>query len=184
VLRGSLAPGWANNSASRVRGAPLDFEPHVAAPSARQVAEARVWFLSCRQIRERDAQNRRNASPCDRHAQVCGAWPGRACSNSLESCRSCSCRGGYSPADYGLAGMAAAISGVLAIAGDTGVVASLVRQPEIDEEAEATGFWVALAGAWPRRRDRGLCTAPGAVRSPIPHVTGWNLGHTMAIRLV
>ncbi len=52
-----------------------------------------------------------------------------------------------SPADYGLAGMAAAVSGVLAIAGDTGVVASLVRQPDIDEVAEATAFWVALAGA-------------------------------------
>lgn len=52
-----------------------------------------------------------------------------------------------SPADYGLAGMAAAVSGVLAIAGDTGVVAALVRQPDIDEGAEATGFWVALAGA-------------------------------------
>ena len=52
-----------------------------------------------------------------------------------------------SPADYGLAGMAMSVTGVLAIAGDTGVVAALVRQAEIDEVAEATGFWVGLVGA-------------------------------------
>lgn len=52
-----------------------------------------------------------------------------------------------SPSDYGLAGMAAAVSSVLAIAGDTGVVAGLARQREIDGVAEATGFWVSLGGS-------------------------------------
>jgi PST family polysaccharide transporter len=77
------------------------------------------------------------------------------------------------PTDYGLVGMATAISGLLSVLGDAGMIAALVRSAEIDEVSEATAFWLALA-----------CAASlTAISLAIAPVLGWFYGDHLVTRL-
>lgn len=50
------------------------------------------------------------------------------------------------PSDYGVLGMAATVTGFLGVVGDSGMTNAVMRLEHIDETAEATAFWLSLAG--------------------------------------
>ncbi len=52
------------------------------------------------------------------------------------------------PADYGLMGMAATVSGFVGVVGDVGVSSIVVRLPNLDAEAEVTAFWLSIMGGF------------------------------------
>lgn len=52
------------------------------------------------------------------------------------------------PSDYGLVGMASAVTGILAVVADAGIVAAVVRAETVNDAVEATAFWVSLVGAF------------------------------------
>jgi O-antigen/teichoic acid export membrane protein len=64
------------------------------------------------------------------------------------------------PADYGVLGMAATISGFLGVVGDSGITSAVTRLSEIDESAEATAFWLSIMGAC-------VLTAIAAIAAPL-----------------
>jgi O-antigen/teichoic acid export membrane protein len=67
------------------------------------------------------------------------------------------------PHDYGLFGMAATVSAFVGVIGDAGVSSAIIRLPQIDAVAEATAFWLSLAGA-------GILTLLCGVAAPL---IGW-----------
>src|SRR5688572_29882215 len=73
-----------------------------------------------------------------------------------------------SPAEYGMVGLAATITGFLGVVGDGGIIAALLRQGEIDSRTRSTAFCVSLVG--------GLAlTALAALCAPL---LGWFYGDT------
>jgi O-antigen/teichoic acid export membrane protein len=64
------------------------------------------------------------------------------------------------PADYGVLGMAATVSGFLGVIGDSGMTNAVMRLPQIDDAAEATAFWLSLIGG-------AALTLVAAIAAPI-----------------
>ena len=75
-----------------------------------------------------------------------------------------------SPADYGLVGMASVLTGFLGVLGDSGVSAALIRRPRVDKSAEATAFWITLAGGT-------AMTIVCAAAAPDTRVVFWRTTH-------
>ena len=50
------------------------------------------------------------------------------------------------PADFGVLGMAATVSGFLGVIGDSGMTSAVMGLPKIDASAEATAFWLSVIG--------------------------------------
>ncbi len=64
------------------------------------------------------------------------------------------------PADYGLLGMAATVSGFVGILGDVGVSSNVIRIRDLDHAAESTAFWLSIIGG-------GVLALVTAISAPI-----------------